>query len=160
MAIGAMYLKLTGVTGESLVDNHVGEIELMSWDWGLLATIPTGDSLSPVTAIEEFKLIKPVDRATPTLIQFCDCQKLINSATLTVTKSGGDESLPYFTIGMNKVRITKVDVRVGKAGEGAKEHELIEHVHLSCETMTISYTPQSDEGGQESGSISYTTHPN
>ena len=38
MAIAAMYLKLTGVTGESLADKHVGDIDLVSWNWGMQAS--------------------------------------------------------------------------------------------------------------------------
>ena len=38
MAIADMFLKLAGVTGEAKDADHKGEIEVVSWSWGLQAT--------------------------------------------------------------------------------------------------------------------------
>ena len=47
MAIAAMYLKMSGVTGESLADGHVGDIDLVSWGWGVQSAPHTLSDGSP-----------------------------------------------------------------------------------------------------------------
>lgn len=154
MAIAAMYLKLTGVTGESLADKHVGDIDLVSWKWGMQSShyLSTG---APSGAAQ-FSLItvtKRFDRATPTLFQYLDTHKLVSNGTLTVAKSSGGSPLEYVTIDMTNVRIVTVDVRSDDA-------ELIELVTLSAETITVNYTPQASAGSLASGPISFTAaHP-
>ncbi|MBV9725834.1 MAG: type VI secretion system tube protein Hcp [Gammaproteobacteria bacterium] len=155
MAIAAMYLKMTGVTGESLADGHVGDIDLVSWDWGVLSAAHTLSDGSPggASSFQALNLIKRVDRATPALFSLCDTHKVISSATLTVSKASGGSPLEYVTIDMTNVRIIKVDVR-------SEEAELKEHVTLSCETVTFNYKPQASGGAQASGPISFTAvHP-
>jgi type VI secretion system secreted protein Hcp len=155
MAIAAMYLKMTGITGESLANGHVGDIDLVSWDWGLQsAPYALGDgSPGGASSFNALNIVKRVDRATPTLFKFCDEHKVISSATLTVSKASGGSPLEYVTIDMTKVRIIRVDVRTVEA-------ELTEHMSLSCETMTFNYTPQASGGTGASAPISYTAiHP-
>jgi len=155
MAIAAMYLKISGVTGESLVDGHIGDIDLVSWDWGVQSAQYTLGGGAPGTAssFNAINIIKRVDRATPTLFQFCDQHKLVSSATLTVSKSSGGSPLEYVTIDMTNLRIISVDVR-------SEEAELKEHVTLIAETMTFNYTPQASGGAGASAPISYTAiHP-
>ena len=154
MAIAAMYLKMTGITGESLANGHVGDIDLVSWDWGLQSAHALGDgSPGGASSFNALNIVKRVDRATPTLFKFCDEHKVVSSATLTVSKASGASPLEYVTIDMTKIRIVSVDVRTVEA-------ELTEHLSLSCETMTFNYTPQASGGTGASAPISYTAiHP-
>jgi type VI secretion system secreted protein Hcp len=155
MAIAAMYLNMKGVTGESLVDGHVGDIDVVSWDWGVQSARYALADGSPGTAssFSAINIVKRVDRATATLFQFCDQHKVVSSATLTVSKAAGGSPLEYVKIDMTNLRIIKVDVR-------SEEAELTEHMTLSCETMTFNYTPQASGGTQASGPISFTAiHP-
>jgi type VI secretion system secreted protein Hcp len=155
MAIAAMYLKMSGVTGESLVNGHVGDMDLVSWDWGLQSAPHVLSDGSPegASSFHALNIVKRVDRATPTLFSFCDTHKVISSGKLTVSKASGGTPLEYVTIDMTNLRIIKVDVRT-------EEAELTEHLTLSCETMTFNYTPQASGGAQASGAISFTAvHP-
>ena len=45
MAVADMFLKVAGVTGECQDPDHKGEIEVMSWSWGLDA--PTAQAGRP-----------------------------------------------------------------------------------------------------------------
>jgi type VI secretion system secreted protein Hcp len=151
MAIAAMTLKMTGVTGESAADRHVGEIDVVSWGWGLQSAPYALYDGAPggASSFNELALVKRVDRSTVTLFQFCDGHSVIGNATLTVQKASGADLIDYFTVVMDKVRIVNVEVR-------SEEAELREHLRLSAETVTINYTPQSDLGTPASGPISYT----
>lgn len=154
MAIAAMYLKIKGITGESVAGGHVGEIDLVSWDWGMRGGYPLSDgSPGSAASFRSINVVKQVDRATPALFQYLDQHKVVSDARLTVSKSSGDTPLEYLVIDMTKVRIMTVDMTT----QGA---DLLERVSLSCETITINYTPQASIGSLASGPISFTaTHP-
>jgi type VI secretion system secreted protein Hcp len=149
-----MYLRIKGITGESLAAGHGGEIDVVSWDWGMDAGTPLSDgSRSAAASMRTINVVKLVDRATPALFQYLDQHKVVSDATLTVSKASGGTPLEYLTIDMTKVRIMRVDV-------SSQGPELTERVTLSCETVTLNYTPQSPTGDQASGAISFTAiHP-
>src|SRR5438132_1409314 len=64
MAIAAMYLRIKGITGESLAGNHAGEIDLISWGWGMTAGSPLSDGSSGSAAsMRTINVVKQVDRA-------------------------------------------------------------------------------------------------
>jgi type VI secretion system secreted protein Hcp len=149
MSIAAMYLNLKGVTGECTVDKHVGDIDLVSWSWGMQASHYLTKEPSSASQFSMLDVVKRVDRATPTLFQFLDTHKLVSTGKLTVTKSSGGTPLEYMIVDLTNVRVVTVDVRSDDA-------ELIEHVRLSAETITVSYTPQGSGGDLASAPISFT----
>jgi type VI secretion system secreted protein Hcp len=154
MAIADMYLDIQGITGESSADGHVGEIEVQSWTWGMDANTPYVDGTSGGQAsMHSLDVVKSVDRSSPTLLQYLDTHKLVPKAKLTVRKAAGSSGpLEYVVMDMTNVRI--VTVR-----HGSNESELTEHVSLSFETISFTYTPQGSSGDATSGGITFTaTH--
>jgi type VI secretion system secreted protein Hcp len=151
MSIAAMTLKLTGITGESNATGHVGEIDVVSWGWGLEGSQNLLNDGSPggASSFHHLTFTKLVDRATPVLFQYCDTHKVVGSATLTVEKASGAEPLQYVTVDMANVRIMQVHL----VSEGT---ELREQVSLSCQTLTLNYIPQASTGSAASGAISFT----
>jgi type VI protein secretion system component Hcp len=75
---------------------------------------------------------------------------VVSTGKLTVTKSSGGTPLEYMIVDLTNVRVITVDVRSDDA-------ELIEHVRLSAETITVSYTPQGTGGASASAPISFTS---
>jgi type VI secretion system secreted protein Hcp len=149
MSIAAMYLKMSGVTGESLADGHIGDIDLVGWNWGMVAAYDTRTHLAAgASAYNNLSIVKRVDRATPTLFSYLDNHTPVDSVTLTVAKSSGGAALEYFTIELTGVRIVTVDVRSDDA-------ELLENVSLNFATVSVNYVPQSTLGTQASGAVSF-----
>src|SRR5207245_9421268 len=102
MAIAAMYLRIKGITGESLAGNHAGEIDLIYWGWDMTAGSPPSDGSSGSAAsMRTINVVKQVDRATPALFQYLDTHKLDSDAKLTVRKSSSDTLLEYVVVDMN-----------------------------------------------------------
>jgi type VI secretion system secreted protein Hcp len=151
MASAAMTLKLTGVTGESTATGHIGEIDLVSWGWGLQGATHSLHDGSPggASSFSDLTITKLADRSTPVLLHLCDAHRVVSDATLTVEKASGNEPLQYITIDMSDVRI--IDVHL--TSEGTEVHE---QVRLSCQTMTINYTPQASTGAAGTAPISFT----
>lgn len=154
MAIAAMHLRIKGISGEALASGHSGEMDVVAWDWGMEAGSPLSDgSPGAAASMRTVNVVKRVDRATPALFQYLDQHKVVSEARLTVSKAGGAAPLEYLTVDMTRVRIVGVEV----SSDGPW---LTERVTLSCETVTLNYTPQSSLGTQASGAISFTAiHP-
>jgi type VI secretion system secreted protein Hcp len=157
MAIADMYLKIAGVTGESVDAAHAGEIEVTGWSWGITANASylvdtAGGGASEISgrSLKSLTIIKRVDRSSPTLLLYLDTRKVIKQAILTVRKAGGASPLDYLTIELKDVRLLTIDI--------SSEHtELIENIAIGFETMILTYTPQGNLGGKGGGDVSFTT---
>jgi type VI secretion system secreted protein Hcp len=139
-----MFLKLQGVTGEVGDAEHKGEIEVVSWSWGMHSSVSavTGQAAGRMT-MGELQVVKRVDQSTPTLMSFMKANKLVDSGKLTVRKAG-KTPLEYFTIELTKVRITSIKTESENA-------ELVERVNLGFNKVTVSYTPQDATGAKGGG---------
>ncbi len=85
-------LKLGTIKGESQVKGHEGEIDVLSWSWGLTqsasAHVSTGAG-SGSADVRDLTITKYVDASTPTLLQECFLGSDHKTAVLTVLKVGG-----------------------------------------------------------------------
>src|SRR5262245_39914098 len=139
-----MFLKLNGVTGEAGDAEHKGEIDIVSWSWGMQAAVSAASGMPQGKgAISELQLVKRVDQSSPTLMGLRRTHKLIKQAQLTVRKAG-KTPLEYFRIELENVRITSLQA----GSEGA---ELVERLSLGFQKVRVSYTPQDSTGGRGGG---------
>ena len=60
----AVFAKYDGIDGESTDAKHKGEIDVLSWSWGMSSE----DSKKRIPCVENFRITKYVDSATPDLI--------------------------------------------------------------------------------------------
>src|SRR5215208_3992575 len=84
-----MFLKLTGVKGESTDSKHKDEIEVLSWSWGMstgTARVKKG-TIAP-KCIQDLQLTKLSDSATPQLIMNGVLGQPAKEGTLTMRKAG------------------------------------------------------------------------
>src|SRR5687768_7075034 len=100
-----MFLKVHGVTGEAVDADHKGEIEVVSWSWGMKGSVSVTTSQGAKATISELQVVKRVDQASATLMKFLWSNKLVNTVQLTVRKAG-KMPLEYFKIELENVRVT------------------------------------------------------
>jgi type VI secretion system secreted protein Hcp len=145
-----MFLKVEGVTGESCDADHKGQIDVVSWSWGMDAPVTvTSGASSGMVSVGELHVVKRVDQSSPTLMRFLRTRKAVSTAQLIVRKAG-TTPLEYFTIDLTNVRIN---------GLHAESHdaELIEHLRLGFSKVKVSYTPQSATGAKGGGANQFET---
>src|SRR5215470_11993047 len=87
-----MFLKLDGIEGESKDHKHAGEIELLSFSWGVsnssgLACAGGGGGAGKAS-FHDFAFVKRVDSATPQLMLHCATGEHIKTGLITVRKAG------------------------------------------------------------------------
>jgi type VI secretion system secreted protein Hcp len=145
VAIADMFLKMQGVTGEARDADHKGEIEVVSWSWGLQAPTSVTGQASARTSLSEVVVVKNVDQSTPTLMQLLRNHKVTPTASLTVRKAG-TTPLEYFRIDLENVRVTSLTTE----SEGA---EIVERVRLGFSKIKVTYTPQSTTGARGGGEV-------
>ena len=139
-----MFLKMHGVTGEASDTEHKGEIDVVSWSWGMQAntSLATGQATARST-ISELQIVKRVDQSSPTLMNFLRTNKVVSQAQLVVRKAG-KTPLEYFRIDLENVRVTSIKAESSSA-------ELVEHVTLGFSKVKVSYTPQDSLGARGGG---------
>jgi type VI secretion system secreted protein Hcp len=145
-----MFIKIEGIDGESKDDAHADEIDVLSWSWGASqsGTFHTGGGGGAGKVnVNDLSFTKWVDKAsTPLFLHVCNGAH-IDSATLTVRKSGG-EPVEYMVIEMEKLMVTSYST-----GGSGGEDSLTECVTLNFAKVKCKYQPQADDGSPDGGTI-------
>jgi type VI secretion system secreted protein Hcp len=143
---GDMFLKLGDIKGESKVDGHIGEIELMSWSWGATQSGSTR-GISGLTAgkvnVQDLTFTKLLDTASPNHIGAVCAGTSYPTATLICEKSAGNgkKAVQYLKISMKDVLISSM--ALGGSG-GSDTHT--ETVTLNFGSVQTAYTPMKSDG--------------
>jgi type VI secretion system secreted protein Hcp len=147
MAQGDMFLKIEGarqgaIKGEAQDEQHKDEIDVLSWNWGMEGNLIHGQA-SPKISVRELKITKRVDKATTGLMSALRSNEVIKKAVLAVRKAGGKDPVEYYTIIMEKGRITSVVQQSG----GESDLALInEEVSIAFSKVAVEYKPQGEDG--------------
>ena len=139
-----MFLKLEGIEGESLDQDHGGEIEIKGWGWttnnNVRWDINQGGQSTKVE-IKDIELEKICDKASVTLYQCCVTGKHIKNGIITCRKNDGEQKVEYLIVKLTDIMVTKVQFM----GEG-EQQSLKEVVGLSFAEFRMDYKVQNDTG--------------
>jgi len=94
MAAVDYFLKIDGVEGESTDDQHKGEIDVLSWSWGLTQTgtmAHGGGGGEGKANFNDFNFMHHIDKSSPVLMQACASGQHFKDAVLTARKAGESE---------------------------------------------------------------------
>lgn len=139
-----MFLKLSGIQGESADDKHKDEIEVLSLNWGVSnpGTMGHGGGAGAGKAtFSDFQVTKRVDKASPALLKMCAMQQRLEEGTLAVRKAGR-HAQDYLIIRMKDVIITSVSL----GGANAESSDLTEAASLQFAKVELEYKPQRADG--------------
>ena len=138
-----MFLKLTGIEGESEDSEHTKDIDVLAWSWGASQSgtmhVGGGGGAGKV-AFQDVAVTKWVDSSSHALLKHCSTGAHIDEAVLTVRKAGGTP-IEYIVITMKQVLVTSVNT-----GGSGGEDRLTENISLNFKDFTYGYTPQDDKG--------------
>jgi len=136
------FLKIDGVSGESLDAKHKGEIEVESWSWGEANPTPPGGGGGGAGKVQmqDFFFSTRVSKASPALMLACASGKHLKSAVLTARKAGkGQQEFLTFSLS---------DVLVSSYQASGAEGEVVpgESVSLNYSKIQMEYKPQNPDG--------------
>ena len=143
-----IFAKIGDIKGESFDDKHKGEIEVLSWSWGVTqsGTMAHGGGGGEGKAnFNDFNFTHHIDKASPVLLKACATGEHIKEATITVRKAGKGQQ-EFLIIKMADVIIT--GVAPSGAGDGAATAE---HVAIQFAKVDLEYKPQKQDGSLDAG---------
>ena len=108
MALFDAFLKLDGIKGESADAKHKGEIDIMSFSWGMSQTgvsATGGGGGAGKVKVHDISFHKKTDASSPLLFLNCANGAHIKEATFVVRKAGG-EQLEYLKIKLTDVLVS------------------------------------------------------
>lgn len=137
-----MFAKIDGIPGESTDAKHKGEIEVLSFSWGVSNAVATGSGGGAGVGRPTFQHVSfshVVDRASPLLVQSCALGQHIKTATLTQSRAG-KTAADFLQYKFEDVVVTAV------TEAGPADQPLSEHVSLAYAKVHIAYSPQKADG--------------
>ena len=147
-AAGDMFLMVKGakhglIKGESQDTQHKGEIDVLSWSWGMQAKPSLGGGgATGKASINELKILKKVDSASTALMLALRNNESIQKAVLTLRKAGKSQ-LEFLKITIENGRVTNLTIEGGDTGGSAN---LFERVSFAFNKIEVEYTPQGKDG--------------
>lgn len=137
-----MFIKISGIDGESQDAEHLNEIDVISWMWEVKqssAMLSGSGGGAGKASVSDLSFVHQFDKASPNLAKYCFTGKHIDQVVLTMRKAGGVPH-EFSRIAMYDVVITHVAPLA--TGTGCREN-----VSLSFATMKHEYILQNSLGG-------------
>ena len=142
-----IFAKIGDIKGESPDDKHKGEIEVLSWSWGVTqsGTMAFGGGGAGKANFNDFAFTHHIDKASPSLLKACATGEHIKEATITVRKAGKGQQ-EFLIIKMNDILITSVNP------SGSSDAKFsAESVALQFAKVDLEYKPQKKDGSLDAG---------
>lgn len=136
-SLGAAFLKIGDIKGESQNSEHRDEIDILSWSWGA-----SSDAKS--ACLQDIIFIKESDSATPVLLMNQIDNVVYPSAVFSINRSSLIRTRDYIILEFKNVRVNSHSIN----GAGADERPT-EQISLSFDEVTYTYIPQSNEGAND-----------
>jgi type VI secretion system secreted protein Hcp len=132
--------------GESTDPNHVGEIALVDWSWGMVSRTEAGSFQATGRAqVQPLRFVKRADAASTALMSALRSNDPVKKAVLTMQKSGGTSSVVYFVMTLERGRILSYDVRSERDEKGLPC--VLEVFTMGFNRITVEYRGQDARGG-------------
>lgn len=138
------FIKIDDLKGDSIDTKHPGEIQVLSWSWGMSQSGSTHSGPGSGTGkvnVQDLSFTKYIDDATPNLLKFCCSGKHFTQALLSVRKAGTDQ-IDYLKITLKDIIISGIST----GGSGGGDDRITEHVTLNFGKFDVTYTPQTKQG--------------
>jgi len=148
-----MFLMVKGakhglIKGESQDDQHKGEIEVLSWSWGMQAKASIGGGTATGKAtINDLRIVKRVDSASTALMLALRTNEPIQKAVLTLRKAGKSQ-VEFLKVTIENGRVTSLTI---DAGDTSGSPDVVERVSFSFNKIEVEYVPQGKDGLPQGG---------
>jgi len=141
-----IFAKIGDIKGESLDDKHKGEIEVLSWSWGVTrpSKLTGSGAASGKASFHDLSFTHKIDKASPVLMKGCVTGQHLKEATITHRKAGKGQQ-EFLIIKMSDVVITAVEEADSSSGGG------LENVSLVFAKVDVEYRPQKVDGSLDAG---------
>jgi type VI secretion system secreted protein Hcp len=139
------FLKLDKIEGESKVEGHEKEIDILDVHFALnqpASMAYGGGGGTGKVDFHDISFTKRFDKSSPTLMCKCADGTHIETGLVTLRKASGSDTKPidYLKIKLETILISSVTPSGLGSGDG------MEHLSLNFAKITMDYTEQTDTG--------------
>lgn len=132
--------------GEAVAPDHVDDIVLRSWQWGLSAASAMGSGQAAARrSYQHLCVVKGIDSASTALMSALASNDEVKEAKLAMRRAGG-EPVDYFAISLAGARVTSLTIEVADDGTP------VERVEFAFTKVEVEYRRQ--EGSGQAGASS------
>jgi type VI secretion system secreted protein Hcp len=141
-----IFAKIGDIKGESTDSKHKGEIDILSFSWGVTnsGTIGGGGGGAGKATFQDLSFTHSIDKASPLLLKACATGEHIKEATITQRKAGKGQQ-EYLIIKMNDIIITGVSLSSSEGGGSS------ENISMAFAKVDLEYKPQRPDGSLDAG---------
>jgi type VI secretion system secreted protein Hcp len=132
------FLKIDGIEGDSTDVAHPGQIDVLSWSWGVANAGSSGSGAgggAGRATFQDFQFVARISKASPKLFLSCATGTHHKAATLSGLQAAGKAAGDFLTYKLTDVQVTSVH----HADSGADLP--IEQFSLDYGRFEISFTP-------------------
>jgi type VI secretion system secreted protein Hcp len=150
------FLKLDGITGESVDDKHKDWIQILSWSWGasqVTSVAGTGGSGAGKADLSDFSIMKFLDKASTPLFKSLTTGGHIKTGSMEAVKAGGNGK-PFLKVDFQELFVTSQQL-------SASSEVPTESVSFSYNQIKVEYSTQDEKGViTTAGSVTFNTKTN
>ncbi len=131
------FLKIDGIEGDSTDVTHAGQIDVLSWSWGVANAGSSGSGSgggAGRATFQDFQFVARISKASPKLFLSCATGTHHKAATLSGSQAAGKSAGDFLTYKLTDVQVTSV--HHGDSGADAP----IEQFSLDYGRFEISFT--------------------
>ena len=141
----AIFMKYDDIEGESQAVGHEGEIEVLSFSWGVSnsGSLTAGGGAG-VPKFQDLVITKRTDKSSPLLMLSTATGKTHPRVILTLTRDGEPRGGGYYTITLEEVFVTSFQT----SGSGSDSRPT-ESLSLNYTRIKFEYTPQKADGSAD-----------
>jgi type VI secretion system secreted protein Hcp len=148
-----VFMKIDGISGESLDTQFKDWIEVLSLNWVVESPVSKDGAGQTVRSLRssEFSITKVVDKATTQIVKALVQNENIKEIRVALCRSG-KEKIKYLEYVFKNCVITKAALRTASHSE---ESLPTEDIQFRFALIEITYFQQKREGGGSAGQISF-----
>jgi type VI secretion system secreted protein Hcp len=135
------FLKIDGLAGESQDSRHKGEIDVESFSWGETHSAPApGATGAGRVNIQDFHIVKRIDKASPLLMLAAASGQHFKSAVLTAQRPG-QQPQEFLTFKLADLMVSSYQIAAS-----TEQPSPVDQVSFSFGQIEITYRPQRPDG--------------
>lgn len=137
------FLKIEGIDGESIDDQHPGTIEIDSFSWGVSnsSSLSGGGGGSGKVSVHDISFTSKVSKASPNLMLATATGKHYPRAILFVRKAGGTQQ-DYYKVTLQDIMVTSYQSSAGGSGGDVPTDQF----SLNFTKIEFEYKTQKEDG--------------
>jgi type VI secretion system secreted protein Hcp len=129
------FLKVDGIEGESTNVAHKGEIDVLSWSWGVTAQAAPGGGGAGKASFQDFQFVTRISKASPRLFLSCATGTHHKTASLSGVRTAGKNKGDFLKYKLTDVQVTSVQHGDSETGPPTEQFS------LNYGRFEISFTP-------------------